>query len=186
MKFTGYFDDRVTEYEKLDENVNEVQLSTAYDHNCSEQQTEIINDEMLDTIIDSDNDLANKNRYDRKLRVDMPTTDKETVKLGLIVPSAEEVYIAEEEMVEGRKEENKILEIFSHLTPTQRRRLFLMYNDQLSVAEIADLEGVGEWSIRDSIRIAIRKLQEHGDFLLETKCKNWSDLLMMNKICKNS
>lgn len=28
MKFTGYFDDRVTEYEKLDENVNEVQLMT--------------------------------------------------------------------------------------------------------------------------------------------------------------
>ena len=181
MRFTGYFDDRNIEFEKLGENINEVKLSSAYDHNCSEQQSEVVTDEMLDNMIDSDNDLANKNRYDRKQRVDMSKTDKEMVKLGLTLPSAEDVVIAEEEQEEGRKEEKRILEIFSHLTEIQRRRLFLMYNDNLSVAEIAELEGVGEWSIRDSIRIAIKNLREHGDFLQKTKAKNWSDLLIVYK-----
>ena len=178
MKFTGYFDDRVTEYEKLDENVNEVQLSTAYDHNCSEQQTEIINDEMLDTIIDSDNDLANKNRYDRKQRVEFPTTDAEAIKLGMIVPSMDDMMALKERQAEQTK---KLLKIFSTLTEIERRRLYLYSWKKMSYSKIAKVEGVSIPAVMYSCDSAVEKLRPYGRYLQCCEVENWSKLL----ICTN-
>lgn len=179
MKY--YNDGKKVAFENVAEDINTVKLNTAYDHNCSEQDECDVSDKILDVIMTDERKNINSGRTERNHRVNMPTNDCEAAKMGLTLPSAEEVFFEEDEMAEGIKEEGTILEIFSHLTQTQKRRLFLMYNDKLSVAEIAELEGVGEWSIRDSIRIAIEKLRKHGKFLQEAKSKSWTDLLIVDE-----
>ena len=104
----------------------------------------------------------------------MPENDYEAAKEGIVLPSAEEVYIASED-------KERILKVFSHLSDKQRRRLYLMFKENHTYETLAAVEGVGITTIRDSIKGAMKQIEKHGKFLLTTKAHGWVDLLIIDK-----
>lgn len=170
----NHYDGKVIKYEKIADDRNLVILATAYDHNCSDQDTIEVSDAVLAVMLGYE---LNENKYGRNQRNHtkrMPETDYEAAKKGLVLPSAEEVYIAEED-------KEKMLKVFSHLSGKQRRRLYLMFKENHTYDSIAALEGVGITTIRDSIKGAMKQIKKHGEFILTSKARNWMDLLIIDE-----
>ena len=167
-------DGKVIKYEKIAKDRNLVTLATAYDHNCSEQQTVEVSDAVLEVMLGYEQNENNFGRNQRNHRDEMPDTDYDAANKGLFLPSAEEEYIAEED-------KDRILRIFSHLSDKQRRRLYLMIKENHTYETLAAEEGVGLTTIRDSIKGALKQLKKYGNYLQIAKSKSWVDLLIVDE-----
>ena len=166
-------------YKKIGPNRNLVTLATAYDHNCSEQETCEVSDEVLELMLNEEKKNNRIGRKERRSRQKMPKNDQKAAELGLSLPSAEDVFIAEEDYKNDSSciEESKISELFASLTDVQRRRLYFMFKYDLTYEELADREGISYISAHESIDSALRKLKNHGAFLLTTSLDGWLYLL---------
>lgn len=88
---------------------------------------------------------------------------------NILVPSAEEVYLAPHIAAEQLEQRHKLLEqIKSCLTKKQYRRLCLYYLGEKTEAEIAALEGVGQRRISASITSGAKNVRK---FFTEILCR---------------
>ncbi len=174
-------DGKVIRYEKIADNRNLVTLATAYDHNCSEQETVEVSDAVLAVMLEYEQNENKYGRNQRNHRTDVPTNDYEAAKKGWVMPSADEILDAEEvrteEMIRAEQEEKIIEDILSGLTKTERRRIYLFAHEDLNYSEIAEREGVSPAAVMYSCRNAFKKLKPHGDFLQNTVAASWLDLI---------
>ena len=65
-----------------------------------------------------------------------------------------------EELFLVGEERQKLFRVVMQLTLTQRARVTAYYVKRLTFRQIADLEGVSEKSIRESINAAIKKIKK--------------------------
>ncbi len=175
-------DGKKISYKKIGENKYLVNLNTAYDNNCSEQENVEVTGEVLAIMLDYERKETNHDRVMRKRHlVEMPSNDYEAAKKGMVLPSAEDILLLEEirleEEAQAKKEKEYIIEIISFLTPTERRRLYLRSYKKLNAEKIADLEGVTSPAVRWSWRNARKKIEPYRDFLQRTIVKDWVSLL---------
>ena len=173
-------------YKKIGENKYLVNLSTAYDNNCSEQETVEVTGEVLAVMLNYERGEKNFKRKERRYhRVDMPSNDYEAAKEGLVLPSAEDSYVLKEEKkadeIKAEEEESTLIGILSKLTKTERRRLYLISHKKLSYEEIAALDGVTRQAVRGSCLNAKRKIEPYSDFLQTTVVNDWTSLLICTK-----
>ena len=90
-------DGKKISYEKIGENKYLVNLDTAYDNNCSEQETVEVTGEVLAVMLDYERKETNHDRVMRKRHlVEMPSNDYEAAKKGMVLPSAEDILLLEE------------------------------------------------------------------------------------------
>ena len=73
-------------------------------------------------------------------------------------PSSQEQYEEEKRLEELREKINKALAI---LTEKQRRRVLMRYVDEMTLQEIADIEGCDISTINESIEGAIKKIRKN-------------------------
>ena len=180
-------DGKKISYKKIGENKYLVNLNTAYDNNCSEQETEEVTGEVLAVMLNYERKETNHDRVMRKRHlVEMPSNDYEAAKKGMVLPSAEDILVLEEikleEKAQAENEKEYIIEIISILTPTERRRLYLRSYKKFSAEKIADLEGVTAPAVRWSWRNARNKIEPYRDFLQRTIVKDWVLLLKSTNI----
>ncbi|MBP3855943.1 MAG: hypothetical protein IK990_10085, partial [Ruminiclostridium sp.] len=121
-KMFNHTDGKEIVYKKIGPNRNLVTLASAYDHNCSEQETCEVSDEVLEFMLNEERKNNSIGRRERRSRQKMPKNDQKAAELGLSLPSAEDVYIAEEDSKTDCTciEESKISELFANLTDVQR------------------------------------------------------------------
>ncbi len=174
-------DGKVIKYEKIAKDKNLVTLATAYDHNCSRQQTVEVSDAVLAVMLRYEK-LENKyGRNQRNHREDMPDNDYDAAKKGLVMPSADEMLEAEElrkeEEAKIEAEKKHIIEIASLLTVKERRRVYMFAKKGLNYSEIAELDGVSTAAVTLSCKNAYRKLEPYRNFLQNTRVSEWVDLL---------
>lgn len=66
-----------------------------------------------------------------------------------------------ENAVDNKETTDKIAEAMKHLTEAQKRRINMFYFQRYTEREIAEIEGVNRYAIRDSINCAIKKLKKY-------------------------
>ena len=66
-----------------------------------------------------------------------------------------------ENAVDNNVSKDKIAEAMNHLTEAQRRRISMFYFQRYTEREIAEIEGVNRYAVRDSIKCAIKKLKKY-------------------------
>ncbi len=177
------YEEKKIAFERVAENVNVVKLASVYDHNCSEEDTVILNDVQLQALLDDQKEWENSNHRQRDYAELFPKTDSDSEQAEITVPSAEDTYIEIEtlEAIDPDNEKKVLLKIFSKFTDKQRRRLYLNAKKGLTYDEIAEVEGVGMSTVRDSIKAAENKLKMHRELLLNLTLQNWLDLLIDDK-----
>ena len=66
-----------------------------------------------------------------------------------------------ENAVDNKETTDKIAEAMNHLTEAQKRRINMFYFQRYTEREIAEIEGVNRYAVRDSINCAIKKLKKY-------------------------
>jgi len=66
-----------------------------------------------------------------------------------------------ENAVDNKETKDKIAEAMNHLTESQKRRIIMFYFQRYTEREIAEIEGVNRYAVRDSINCAIKKLKKY-------------------------
>lgn len=168
-----FYKDSKVEFVKVGENANRIKLSSIYPNNCSSQEYVIVDDEMLEYLIESEQKENNKERRFRRHYVALPEDETAAAKMGAITSSVEEKYFAESD----EDEISRILEILSLLTACQRKRLYLRFKENLTYKAIGKMEGVGLTTVQSSCELALEKLKPYSDFLQNATTARWVDLL---------
>lgn len=168
------FGERKINYIKQGTNRNLIKLSTAYENNCSENEYEEVNDEVLTYILEFERECSKKGRNERKRLVPFPKNDMEAVRDGVITISAEEQYLSERD----DSQLNELREIFNKLSRRQRKRLYMKFFMNMSFTEIAQHENAAVSSVYESCNRALKALNEYGEILQKSSIRSWAELLI--------
>lgn len=173
-------------YTKLGKNENAIQLSSIYPHNCSDKEYVIVNDEILQTLIDSNRYITRQERYARENESAFPYDDAIDVK----IPAADDQYSFDHDELERQQNAHyeELRLVFQQLTEKQRTRLYLHFKFDMTYRAIAKLEGTTSSAVQESCQSALEKLKSYRAILLKRARKSWLDLLKptnLEEILKN-
>lgn len=143
------YKDSKVEFVKASENVNSVKLSSIYANNCSSLKYVIVDDEMLEYLITSEQKENNKERRFHRHYIALPDNETAAAKMGAMTSSVEEKFLSKADT----EEMERILAIISSLT-----------KENLSFEDIGRAEGVSASAIKHSVEIAFTKLKPYSDF----------------------
>ena len=112
-----------------------------------------------------DNEFIKSDRRNMSHKTHFPTVhDEEGNEVSILEfmedesPSSQKQYEEEARLEELREKINKALAI---LTEKQRRRVLMRYVDEMTLQEIADIEGCDISTINESIEGAIKKIRKN-------------------------
>ena len=179
--------DRKLVYTKLGKDINIVKLSSIYPNNCSEKEYEVVSDDVLQALIDSDKYFARQERYIRGNESAFPYDDGIGKQPNVLVE--EEQYSFDLEELEQQRAQHfeEIRRVFEQLTDKQRARVYLHIKFNLTYMAIAEIEGVTTSAVQDSCNSAYHILSKYSAILLKRTSQSWVDLLKptnMQKIIK--
>ncbi|MCH5204992.1 MAG: sigma-70 family RNA polymerase sigma factor [Oscillospiraceae bacterium] len=162
------------EFVKVGENANRVKLSSIYDNNCSSQEYVIVDDEMLEYLIKSEQQFNASRRTMDNHVIALPEDETAAAKMGVMDTSAEEKYFSEFD----KEQIHQIQLILSELSEKQRKRLYMRFHLNMSYTKIARIEGSTIVTVRESCERTIKRLKKYSDFLQDCTIKSWVNLLI--------
>ena len=91
----------------------------------------------------------------------MDTNDWTQLHISVYAQSPEDVMLQAEEHADQERNLARMNEAFSHLTPTQARRIRARYMGGKKLREIGEADGTGESEAGHSVRSGIRRMRRY-------------------------
>ena len=104
--------------------------------------------------------LRIERRQEKKV-FSMDTNDWTQLHISVYAQSPEDVLLQAEDHAEQERNLSRMTEAFSHLTPTQARRIRARYMGGKKLREIGESEGTGESEAGHSVRSGIRRMRRY-------------------------